>query len=122
DTRLRHVGLFPIIDTNPPHTGPELVYRPADKIFLYNYTHDSDLEKIARVSKVDAETVRTLVKKMPPRYCLVMGRVVSDIPLMVKVRPSGLMTMGATKLFFRNPDLRRKRVEKRTALETIRSV
>ncbi|MCS7129150.1 MAG: DUF87 domain-containing protein [Candidatus Caldarchaeum sp.] len=121
-TRMRHIGLFPIIVTNQPDTVPELVYRQADNIFLFNFTNDSDLEKIARVSKVDAETVRTLVKKMPPRYCLVMGRVVSDIPLMVKVRPSSLMTMGATKLFFRNPDLRRKRVEKRTAFETIRSV
>ncbi|MEM2972865.1 MAG: hypothetical protein QXS50_01780, partial [Candidatus Caldarchaeum sp.] len=118
-TRMRHLGVFPVIVTNQPDTIPELVYRQADNIFLFNFTNDSDLEKIAKVSKVDAETVRTLVKKMPPRYCLVIGRVVSDIPLMVRVRPSSLMTMGKTKLFFRDRELRRRRDEKQQPKERL---
>lgn len=100
-TRMRHIGLFPIFVTNQPDTIPELVYRQADNIFLFNFTNDSDLEKIAKISKVDSETVRSLVKKMPPRHCLLLGKVVSDIPLVLKVRQSRLQTLGRTKLFFK---------------------
>jgi len=101
-TRMRHLGLFPIFVTNQPDTIPEVVYRQADNIFLFNLMNDNDLEKIAKVSKVDAETIRLLVKRMPPRHCLVTGRIVNDIPLLIKVRPSELQTMGRTKLFFKN--------------------
>ncbi|MEM1943454.1 MAG: DUF87 domain-containing protein [Candidatus Caldarchaeum sp.] len=121
-TRMRHLGVFPMIVTNQPDTIPELVYRQADNIFLFNFTNDSDLDKIAKVSKVDAETVRTLVKKMPPRYCLVIGRIVSDIPLMVRVRPSSLMTMGRTKLFFRDRELSRRGDEKQQPEERLQII
>ncbi|BAJ51369.1 conserved hypothetical protein [Candidatus Caldarchaeum subterraneum] len=100
-TRMRHIGMFPIFVTNQPDTIPELVYRQADNIFLFNFTNDTDLEKISKISKIDSETVKLLVKKMPPRRCLVLGKIVSDIPLMLKVRTSSLMTMGQTKLFFK---------------------
>ncbi|MDW8083585.1 MAG: ATP-binding protein [Candidatus Caldarchaeum sp.] len=101
-TRMRHIGLFPIFITNQPDSIPDLVYRQADNIFLFNFTNENDLEKIARISKVDSETVRLLVKKMPPRHCLVLGKIVSDIPVVLKVKPSNLQTMGKTKLFFKN--------------------
>jgi len=114
-TRMRHIGLFPIFVTNQPDTIPELVYRQSDNIFLFNFTNDGDLEKIARVSKIDTETVKTLVKKMPARHCLLMGRMVSDIPLMVKVKPSNLLTMGVTKRFFRNHPQKHQRIEERQA-------
>jgi len=101
-TRMRHLGMFPIFVTNQPDTIPEVVYRQADNIFLFNLLNDNDLDKIAKVSKVDAETIRLLVKRMPPRHCLVTGRIVNDIPLLIRVRPSELQTMGRTKLFFKN--------------------
>ncbi|MCX8202042.1 MAG: DUF87 domain-containing protein, partial [Candidatus Caldarchaeum sp.] len=103
-TRMRHIGLFPIFVTNQPDTIPELVYRQADNIFLFNFTNDNDLERIAKISKIDSETVRILAKKMPPRHCLVLGKVVSDIPVLLRVRPSSLQTLGKTKFFFKKVD------------------
>ncbi|MEM4573682.1 MAG: ATP-binding protein [Candidatus Caldarchaeum sp.] len=100
-TRMRHIGVFPILVTNQPDTIPEYVYRQADNIFLFNFANDSDLEKIAKISKIDSETVRILVKKMPPRTCLLLGKIVSDIPVVTKVRPSSLQTLGQTKLLFK---------------------
>ncbi|MEM4280649.1 MAG: ATP-binding protein [Candidatus Caldarchaeum sp.] len=118
-TRMRHIGLFPIFVTNQPDSIPELVYRQSDNIFLFNFTNDGDLEKIARVSKIDAETVKTLVKKMPACHCLLMGKMVSDIPLMVKVRASTLQTMGVTKRFFRNRLSKYHRLETEPAYQRI---
>ncbi len=113
-TRMRHIGLFPIFVTNQPDSIPELVYRQADNIFLFNFTNEADLEKLAKVSRIDMDTVKLLVKKMPPRHCLLIGRVVSDIPLMLKVRPSNLQTMGMTKLFFKPGGMNHVRIERQT--------
>ncbi len=99
-TRMRHLGIFPIFITNQPDTIPELVYRQADNIFLFNFSNDSDLERLSKISRVDAETVKIIGKTLPPRHCLLLGKMVSDIPLVLAVRKSDLATMGATKLFF----------------------
>jgi len=100
-TRMRHIGLFPIFVTNQPDSIPETVYRQADNIFLFNFTNESDLNYISKASRVDSETARLIAKSLPPRYCLVIGRVVSDLPMVVRVREISLRTMGETKLLFR---------------------
>ncbi|MCX8193214.1 MAG: DUF87 domain-containing protein [Nitrososphaeria archaeon] len=99
-TRMRHIGIFPIFVTNQPDMIPDSVYRQADNIFLFNFTNDSDLDYLAKASRVDAETVKRIVKALPQRKCLVIGRVVNDLPIVVKVRELMLKTMGETKLFF----------------------
>ncbi|MEN2973980.1 MAG: DUF87 domain-containing protein [Candidatus Caldarchaeales archaeon] len=99
-TRMRHIGIFPIFVTNQPDMIPDSVYRQADNIFLFNFTNDSDLEYLAKASRVDAETVKGIVKALPPRKCLVIGRVVNDLPVVVKVRELMVKTMGETRLFF----------------------
>ncbi|MEM4375013.1 MAG: ATP-binding protein, partial [Nitrososphaerota archaeon] len=76
-TRMRHLGIFPIFVTNQPDTIPDLVYRQADNIFLFNFSNDNDLEKISRISRVDGETVKIIGKTLPPRHCLLMGKIVS---------------------------------------------
>jgi DNA helicase HerA-like ATPase len=99
-TRMRHLGIFPIFITNQPDTIPELVYRQADNIFLFNFSNEGDLERLSKISRVDSDTVKTIGKTLPPRHCLLLGKMVSDIPLVLAVRNSDLATMGATKLFF----------------------
>jgi len=99
-TRMRHIGLFPIFVTNQPDSIPETVYRQADNIFLFNFTNESDLNYISKASRVDSETAKRIAKALPPRYCLVIGKVVSDLPMVVKVREIPLKTMGETRLLF----------------------
>ena len=100
-TRMRHIGLFPIFVTNQPDSIPETVYRQADNIFLFNFTNESDLNYISKASRIDADTVKKIAKMLPPRYCLVIGKVVNDLPIVVRVRDLELKTMGETKLLFK---------------------
>jgi len=100
-TRMRHLGLFPVFITNQPDTIPESVYRQADNIFLFNFANENDLDRIAKAARIDAESVKILGKSLPPRCCLLIGRMVSDVPIVLKVRQSELQTMGYTKLFFK---------------------
>jgi len=101
-TRMRHFGIFSTFITNQPDAIGDEIYRQVDNIFLFNFTNDADLEKMSRVSSVDGETVRSVVKSLPPRTCLILGRVVDNLPVVVKVSPTDMMTMGETKLFFRD--------------------
>ncbi|RLG05204.1 MAG: hypothetical protein DRN61_01300 [Thaumarchaeota archaeon] len=100
-TRMRHTGIFPIFVTNQPDSIPETVYRQADNIFLFNFTNESDLNYIAKASRVDADTVKRIAKMLPPRHCLVIGKVVNDLPVVVKVKEIRLKTMGETRLLFK---------------------
>jgi hypothetical protein len=78
----------------------EGVYRQADNIFLFNFTNDHDLLTVSKASRVDAETVISLARELPPYYCLVLGKVVNDLPFVVKVKPLGVKVMGRTRFFF----------------------
>ena len=100
-TRMRHIGLFPIFVTNQPDSIPETVYRQADNIFLFNFTNESDLNYISKASRVDADTVKRIAKMLPPRYCLAIGRIVNDLPIVVKVKELRLRTMGETRFLFK---------------------
>ena len=100
-TRMRHIGLFPIFVTNQPDSIPETVYRQADNIFLFNFTNESDLNYISKASRVDAETAKVIAKALPPRHCLLIGKIVNDLPMVVKVREIKLKTLGETKLLFK---------------------
>lgn len=99
-TRMRHFGVFTTFVTNQPDTIRESIYRQADNIFLFNFTNEHDLETVSRAARVDAETVRSIARDLPPQHCLVLGRVVKDFPIVVKVRALNVKTMGQTRLFF----------------------
>jgi len=58
------------------------------------------LEAISRASRADAETVISIVRDLPPHHCLILGEAVKDFPIVVKVRPMDIQTMGHTRLFF----------------------
>ncbi len=101
-TRMRHFGIFTTFITNQPNTIRENIYRQADNIFLLNFTNEHDLEAVSRAARVDAETVKSIARDLPPRHCLVLGKVVKDFPIVVKVKALDIKTMGETRLFFKD--------------------
>jgi hypothetical protein len=101
-TRMRHFGIFTTFITNQPDTIKENIYRQADNIFLFNFTNEHDLDVVSRAARVDAETVRSIARDLPPHYCLTLGKVVKDFPMVVKVKALDVKTMGETRLFFKD--------------------
>ena len=101
-TRMRHFGIFTTFITNQPDTIRESIYRQADNIFLFNFTNEHDLDVVSRASRVDAETVRSIARDLPPHHCLTLGKVVRDFPVVTRVRKLDLKTMGETRLFFKD--------------------
>ncbi len=103
-TRMRHFGVFTTFITNQPDTIRENIYRQADNLFLFNFTNEHDLETVSKASKVDAETVKSVARDLPPHHCLVLGKVVSDFPIVAKVKELNVHAMGRTRLFFSRED------------------
>ena len=101
-TRMRHFGIFTTFITNQPDTIRENIYRQADNIFLFNFTNEHDLDVVSRAARVDAETVRSIARDLPPHYCLALGKVVRDFPVVAKVKALDVKTMGETRLFFKD--------------------
>ncbi|MEM3626679.1 MAG: DUF87 domain-containing protein [Candidatus Bathyarchaeia archaeon] len=101
-TRMRHFGIFTTFITNQPDTIRENIYRQADNIFLFNFTNEHDLEVVSRAARVDAETVKSIARDLPPHHCLALGKVVGDFPIVVKVRAIDVKTMGETRFFFKD--------------------
>ena len=100
-TRMRHFGIFTTFITNQPDTIKENIYRQADNIFLFNFTNEHDLDVVSRAARVDAETVRSIARDLPPHYCLVLGKTVKDFPMVVRIKALDIKTMGETRLFFK---------------------
>lgn len=103
-TRMRHFGIFTTFITNQPDTIKDGIYRQADNIFLFNFTNEHDLEVVSRAARVDAETVKSIARDLPPQYCLTLGRVVNDFPMVTRVRALDVKTLGETRLFFKVSD------------------
>jgi hypothetical protein len=101
-TRMRHLGLFTTFVTNQPDTIQSSIYRQADNVFIFNFSNEHDLEIVSKVAKVDADTIRMVVRDLPPHRCLVVGDIVANFPLVVNVRPLDVQTLGATRYFFEN--------------------
>jgi DNA helicase HerA-like ATPase len=99
-TRMRHFGIFTTLITNQPDAIKDGIYRQADNIFLFNFTNETDLDMIAKASTADAETIRAIVRTLPKRHCLILGKVVSDLPMLAKIAETDFLTLGQTKRFF----------------------
>jgi hypothetical protein len=100
-TRMRHFGVYTTFVTNQPDAINDGIYRQVDNIFLFNFTNDSDLDKIAKVSLADSDTIRSIVRTLPQRQCLAIGRAVCDLPVVVKIAATEVLTLGETKRFFK---------------------
>jgi DNA helicase HerA-like ATPase len=101
-TRMRHFGIYTTFITNQPDAISDGIYRQVDNIFLFNFTNDSDLDKISKVSLVDNDTIRSIVRTLPQRQCLAIGKAVCDLPMVIKVAAADVLTLGETKKFFGN--------------------
>jgi DNA helicase HerA-like ATPase len=112
-TRMRHFGIFTTFITNQPDTIRGNIYRQADNIFLFNFTNEHDLDVVSRAARVDAETVRSIAQDLPPHYCLALGKVVRDFPVVTKVKSLDVKTMGETRLFFNKTASATARKERR---------
>ena len=99
-TRMRHFGIFTTFITNQPDAIGQGIYRQADNIFLFNFTNDADIELVSKASMVDADTVKSIVRTLPSKNCLILGKTVNDLPIVVKIKQSKWQAMGETKLFF----------------------
>ena len=98
---MRHFGIFTTFITNQPDAIDQGIYRQADNIFLFNFTNDTDIELVSKASMVDADTVKSIVRTLPSKNCLVLGKTVNDLPVVVKISESKWHAMGETKLFFK---------------------
>ncbi len=101
-TRMRHFGVFTTFITNQPDAIKDCIYRQADNLFIFNFTNDVDLETISRASTADTDTIKSIAKTLPPRTCMILGRVVNDLPIIVSVKPTDMLTLGETNLFFKD--------------------
>ncbi len=99
-TRMRHFGIYTTFITNQPDAISDGIYRQVDNIFLFNFTNDSDLDKISKVSLADNDTIKSIVRTLPQRQCLAIGKAVCDLPMVVKIAAADVLTMGETKKFF----------------------
>ena len=99
-TRMRHFGIYTTFITNQPDALNDGIYRQVDNIFLFNFTNDNDLDKISKVSLADNDTIRSIVRTLPQRHCLAIGKTVSDLPVVIKVAAAEVLTLGETKKFF----------------------
>lgn len=100
-TRMRHFGIYTTFITNQPDAIGDGIYRQVDNIFLFNFTNDSDLDKISKVSLADNDTIRSIVRTLPQRHCLAIGKAVCDLPVVVRVAAAEVLTLGETKKFFK---------------------
>ena len=87
-TRMRHFGIYTTFITNQPDAISDGIYRQVDNIFLFNFTNDNDLDKISKVSLADNDTIRSIVRTLPQRQCLAIGKAVCDLPMVIKVAGS----------------------------------
>jgi DNA helicase HerA-like ATPase len=99
-TRMRHFGVFTVFVTNQPDAIDQKIYRQVDNIFLYNFSSDADLALVAQASMTDTDTVKAIVRTLPPRMCLLLGHVVNNLPIIVSVDPFDSPASGTTRRFF----------------------
>ncbi|MFZ0326191.1 MAG: DUF87 domain-containing protein [Nitrososphaeraceae archaeon] len=104
-TRMRHFGIYATFITNQPDAINDGIYRQVDNIFLFNFVNENDLDKISKVSLADSDTIRSIVRTLPQRCCLAIGKAVCDLPVVVKVATLEVLAMGETKKFFRRQSL-----------------
>jgi len=101
-TRMRHFGVFTVFVTNQPDAIDQKIYRQVDNIFLYNFSNDSDLNLVSQASMAEADTVRAIVRTLPPRMCLLLGYAVRNLPILVSVDPFDSPASGTTRRFFKD--------------------
>jgi DNA helicase HerA-like ATPase len=96
-TRMRHIGLSVVFITNEPDSLMKFVYRQADNCFLFSLLNENDLSYISRMSKIDAESLLSLVPTLPVGKCLAFGNVTGNMPLVLNVSRENVFRTGNTR-------------------------
>jgi DNA helicase HerA-like ATPase len=104
-TRMRHFGVFTVFVTNQPDAIDHKIYRQVDNVFLYNFSNDADLTLVSQASMADADTIRAIVRTLPPRKCLLLGHAVGNLPIVVQIDPFDSPPSGTTRRFFQTAAL-----------------
>jgi len=99
-TRMRHFGLFPIFITNQPDSLDQTIFRQLDNIFIFRFLNDRDLESLSKVSNVDSESIKYIVKDLERGKCLILGKVVKDFPVVVSTKELEFRVLGETRRIF----------------------
>jgi len=86
-TRARHVGISSVFATNTPARLPQDVFRQLDTLWLTLLRHDDDIRAVGKTAYADAETVESLVQRLPRHHALVVGAATDGYPLVVSVDP-----------------------------------
>jgi len=102
-TRMRHLGAWQFYMTNTPTSLPELVVRQTDNIFCFHLSLPDDIRYLSPASGMDDQTLAKIVKALPPRQYLAVGRVTEDYPFILKTRELDVITAGETRLRFTKP-------------------
>jgi len=96
-TRMRHIGLSVVFITNEPDSLMSFVYRQADNCFIFNLVNENDLNYISKMSKIDAESLISLVPTLPTGKCLAFGNITGNIPVMLNIRRENIFGTGETR-------------------------
>ncbi|MEM2088911.1 MAG: ATP-binding protein, partial [Thermoproteota archaeon] len=96
-TRMRHIGLSVVFITNEPDSLMSFVYRQADNCFIFNLVNENDLNYISRMSKIDAESLISLVPTLPVGRCIAFGNATGNIPAILSIRRENVFGTGETR-------------------------
>ncbi|MEM1557991.1 MAG: DUF87 domain-containing protein [Thermoproteota archaeon] len=96
-TRMRHIGLSVVFITNEPDSLMRFVYRQADNCFIFSLMNENDLSYISKMSKIDAESLMSLVPILPVGKCLAFGNVTNNIPMVLSVEKENVFRTGGTR-------------------------
>ncbi|MBO3840327.1 MAG: DUF87 domain-containing protein [Thermoproteota archaeon] len=96
-TRMRHIGLSVVFITNEPDSLMKFVYRQADNCFIFSLMNENDLSYISKMSKIDAESLMSLVPTLPVGKCLAFGNVTNNTPMVLSVEKENVFRTGGTR-------------------------
>jgi len=100
-TRMRHLGAFQFYMTNTPTSIDEVIIRQTDNIFAFNLTNTKDLNHILPATKIDEDTVKSIVPALPPRTFLAIGTATKDYPFIAQTISLKYQTAGETRLLWK---------------------
>lgn len=100
-TRMRHIGISPIFITNEPEAFSDFIYRQADNLFIFNFLNDRDLNTLSKISKLDADSIISMVRSLPAGRVLTVGNITEGIPIVFDVSKEKHFKYGATKKAFK---------------------
>lgn len=96
-TRMRHIGLSVVFITNEPDSLMSFVYRQADNCFIFNLVNENDLNYISKMSKMDAESLISLVPTLPVGRCIAFGNITGNIPTILSISRENVFGTGETR-------------------------